>query len=100
MYFALSIKMAFKPDRSKLNAKFDGYKLGKRSLPFHTQPFEEGVRVAKLKEEDYSYQHVRTFSLYNHLAVDPWDGRSVYWCASNGAIFRGQYAVRVRNFRC
>ena len=85
--------MAFKPDREKLNANFDGYKLGKQSLPCVSQPFEGGVRVAQLKEEDFSYQHVRAFTLCNHLAVDPWDGRSVYWCTRKGDILRGTYTV-------
>lgn len=85
--------MSFKPDRDKLNANFDGYKLGKQSLPCISQSFEDGVRVARLKEEDFSYQHVRAYSLFNHLAVDSWDGRSVYWCTRSGAILRGTYAV-------
>ena len=87
--------MTFKPDRDKLNANFDGYKLGKDSLSCITQSFDGEVRVARLKEEDFSYQHVRAFSLYNHLTVDPWDGQSVYWCTSNGSVLRGRYMVRV-----
>ena len=85
--------MTFKPDRDKLNANFEGYKLGKSSLACISQSFAEEVRVALLKGDDFCYQHVRAFSLCNHLAVDPWDGQSVYWCAGNGGILRGQYTV-------
>ena len=95
MYFDLytCLTMSFKPNRDKLNANFDGYKLGKQTLPCVSQPFEEGVRIARLKEEDFSYQHVRAFSLCNHLAVDPWDEHSVYWCTKKCAILKGRYTV-------
>ena len=86
--------MVFKPAREKLNAHFEGYKLGKQSLQCVSQSFEGPVRVARLKEDDYSYQHVRAFTLCNHLTVDTWDdGRNVYWCTDSGTIFRGRYTV-------
>ena len=87
--------MAFKPDHDKLNARFDGYKLGRESLSCLLRSFQAGVRVARLKEEDFSYQHVRAFSLCNHLVADPWDGHSVYWCAGDGTILRGRCAVSI-----
>lgn len=88
-------EMTFKPDRDKLNANFEGYKLGKQPLLCITQSFDGQVRVARLKEADFSYQHVRAFSLYNHLTADPWDECSVYWCTNNDTILRGTYSVRV-----
>ena len=87
--------MTFRPDRDKLNAHFEGYRLGRRTLTCVTQSFAEDVRVARLKGDDLGYQHVRAFTLHNHLATDPWDGDSVYWCTSNGAILRGRYFVRL-----
>ena len=83
----------FKPDGEKLNANFDGYKLGKESLACVSRSFKGEVRVARLKEEDFSYQHVRAFSLCNHLTVDSWDEQSVYWCTNGGAILRGRHTV-------
>ena len=85
----------FKPDRDKLNANFEGYRLGRSSLTCVSQSFSEEVRVARLKGEDFGYQHVRAFSLCNHLVVDPWDPDSVYWCAGNGSVLRGRYLVRL-----
>ena len=93
--------MAFKPNRDKLNAKFEGYKLAKEPLSCVIQTFESGVRVARLDAQDYSYQHVRTFTLHNHLVADPWDGHSVYWCDREGNIQRASYDVStpVRKYR-
>lgn len=87
--------MTFRPDRDKLNAHFEGYRLGRRTLTCVSQSFAEDVRIARLKGDDFSYQHVRAFTLCNHLTVDPWDGDSVYWCTRNGAISRGRYLVRL-----
>lgn len=86
--------MAFKPNRDKLNPKFEGYKLGGEPLACVSQSFKTAVRVARLKEEDFSYQHVRAFTLCNHLVADPWDSQSVYWCVSDGSVLKGSYTVR------
>ena len=87
--------MTFRPDRDKLNAHFEGYRLGKKSLACISQSFAEEVRVARLQGDDFGYQHVRAFTLRNHLTIDPWAGDSVYWIASSGAILRGRYLVRL-----
>ena len=87
--------MAFSPNRELLNVNFEGYKLSESLLSHVSKELTEEVRVAKLKEEDYSYQHMRAFSLHNHLAVDPYDDASVYWYTSDGKIQQGTYNVSV-----
>ena len=83
--------MAFKPDRNLLNVNFEGYKLSESLLSHVSSELPEEVRVAKLKEEDYSYQHMRTYSLHNHLAVDPYNDSSVYWYTVDGRIRQRTY---------
>ena len=85
--------MAFKPDRNLLNVNFEGYKLSESLLSHVSSELLEEVRVAKLKEEDYSYQHMRTYSLHNHLAFDPYNDSSVYWYTVDGRIQQGTYNV-------
>ena len=85
--------MAFKPDENLLNVNFEGYKLSKDALSCVSRSFSPGVRVARLKDEDFSFQHMRAFSLHNHLAVDPWDDTSVYWYAGDCTIQRAKYEV-------
>ncbi len=87
--------MAFKPDREKLNAKFEGYKLSKDPLSCVSKPLPCGVKVARLKEEQFSFQHVRSFTLHNHLVLDPWDQTSAYWYADDRSILRATFEVRL-----
>ena len=71
--------MALKPNRDLLNANFEGYKLAEVSLPFTRQSFVGGVNKLVLSEGQFSYQHVRQATMYNHLVLDPWNGFQVYW---------------------
>lgn len=80
--------MSFVPNRKLLQYNFDGYKLAPKHLSFATKKLSTGVHVVHLKEQ-FSYQHVRTFSLHNHLFADPWSQNVVYWC-SNDAIMAGE----------
>ena len=89
--------MAFKPDRNLLNVNFEGYKFSESLLSHVSKELSEEVRIAKLKDEDYSYQHMRAYSLHNHLAVDPYDDASIYWYTSHGKIQQGTYSVSAFN---
>ena len=85
--------MAFKPNRALLNVNFDGYKLSQDAMICVNQPLGSAVKVVPLKEEQFSYQHVRTFITHNHLAKNPWEDRSVYWYGEDSAIKKATYAV-------
>ena len=85
--------MAFKPNRDLLNANFEGYKLSSSSLNCGSRALEGAVHEARLKDGDFSYQHMRAFSLHNHLTVDIYDDSCVYWCTEDGSIQRATYLV-------
>ena len=89
--------MAFKPNRELLNVNFEGYKLSESLLSHVSKDLAEEVQVARLKEEDYSYQHMRAYSLHNHLAVDPYREDAVYWYTADGKIQQGTYKVSKRD---
>lgn len=74
--------MSFVPDKKLIQHNFDGYKLAPNRLNFVSKKFSDGVKVIELKEQ-FSYQHVRAFSLHNHLFGDPWHPNVVYWCTSD-----------------
>lgn len=80
--------MSFVPNRKLLQHNFDGYKLASKHLSFATKRLSTGVHFVHLKEQ-FSYQHVRAFSLHNHLFDDPWNQNVVYW-SSNDAIMAGE----------
>lgn len=85
--------MAFKPNRTLLNVSFDGYKLSQDALTCVNQTLGSAVKLARLKEEQFSYQHVRTFTTHNHLAKNPWEDSSVYWYGEDYTIQKATYAV-------
>lgn len=90
-------RMAFKPNRELLNVNFEGYKLSEGLLSHVRKDLAEEVQVARLKEEDYSYQHMRAYSLHNHLAIDPYQEDAVYWYTADGKIQQGTYKVSERD---
>ena len=87
--------MAFKPTGEFLNANFEGYKLAEDRLPSFSKVLSVGVNVAKLRDEQFSYQHVRAFSLHNHLVMDPGDDSSVYWYAEDCTIQQARFELKV-----
>ena len=84
------------PDRDKLNANFDGYKLSETSIPCVSRALTSRVNVTRLKEDQFSFQHVRSFSLHNHLVLDPWDQSSVYWYAEDCTIQQAKLEVCIK----
>ena len=93
--------MALRPNRDLLNANFDGYKLAEVSLPFTRQSFVGGVNKLVLSEDQFSYQHVRQATMYNHLVLDPWNGFQVYWfTAQTHSVLCGTFTVSLIKCIC
>ena len=80
-----STRMSFIPNRKLLQHNFDGYKLAPKHLSFASKRLSSGVRVVRLKEQ-FTYQHVRAFSLHNHLFDDPWNQNAVHWCGNDAIV--------------
>ena len=80
---------AFIPKRELLNVHFEGYKLSGNTLTKIRIKLPDPVKVAKLEEDEFSYQHVRAHTLHNHLQCDPLDLYSVYWCDNEGSVIKG-----------
>lgn len=91
--------MSFKPNRDLLNVNFEGYKLSGTPLSYTSGKVDNGVHVAKMKDEDFSFQHTRAYSLHNHLAVDPYNSQCVYWFGNDGAIQQGAFQVRSSSYK-
>ncbi len=87
--------MAFKPNRDLLNVNFEGYKLSPSPIACVSCTVEGGVHRATMKDGDFSYQHMRAYSLHNHLFPDPHDQSTVYWISADGSVQRGAYEVRI-----
>ena len=90
--------MSFVPNRKLLQHDFDGYKLAPKHLGFTSRKLSSGVNVVHLKEQ-FSYQHVRAFSLHNNLFDDPWNHNVVYWCG-NDAFMAAEVKISFRLTQC
>ncbi len=44
------------------------------------------VAEVKLKDSQYTLDHVRAFGMYNYLHIDPWYEDSVYFVDSKGRV--------------
>lgn len=77
---------AFKPNRELLNVNFHGYKLSENPLEHIQEDLPCPASRVHLRGDDFSYQHVRAYTLHNHLHFDPSSPSSVYWAASDGSI--------------
>ncbi|GAB6032583.1 NudC domain-containing protein 1 [Chamberlinius hualienensis] len=82
-------QVTFKPDRSLIDSNFDGYKLSfEPTLPVFKSTLKGVINEVKLKEEQYSLQHVKCFSLHNHLHGDPWEQNSVYYITDEFIVYQ------------
>ncbi|XP_033096259.1 nudC domain-containing protein 1-like [Anneissia japonica] len=66
-------------DRTLLDPNFDGYKLSLDPLPSYSVKTDSGIDSVRLRDDQYSYQHVKAFGLHNHLFLDVWHMNSVYY---------------------
>jgi len=48
--------------------------------------FLSAVAEVKLKDSQYTLDHVRAFGMYNYLHIDPWYEDSVYFVDSKGRV--------------
>ena len=80
---------SLRPVLSLLDSKFEGYKLSPNSLPHDSTRLVSGVNDIPLRDDLFSFQHLRAFGNFNHLVWDPWrfgDKQSVYFVDTNYAV--------------
>ena len=88
---------SLRPNRDLLDPKFEGYKLSLEPLTLSSTNLLSAVNDILLREELFSFQHMRAFGNLNHLVVDSWlDGGKhevVYFVNENYEVQRA--AVKV-----
>lgn len=80
-----------RPNKKLLDTNFSGYKLSLDSIPVYRHTVDEGVDRVSASDDQYSFLHVRVFSLHNHLFGDSWNDSCVYfidksWYVKKAAI--------------
>lgn len=63
---------SLRPNRELLNPKFEGYKLALDPLTLSSTSLASAVNNVPLREESFSFQHIRAFGNRNHLVIDSW----------------------------
>ncbi|VDK69813.1 unnamed protein product [Onchocerca ochengi] len=61
-----------KPDRSLLDANFDGYKLSLEPFPIYSHSLEVPVRELQTSNIQYGFEHIKLFNDINYLTYDPY----------------------------
>nr|SVE79582.1 EOG090X08S2 [Daphnia magna] len=76
-----------RPRKDLLDPTFEGYKLSLDSLPVYKHEVPVAVEHLKPNEEQFSFQHVKTFGLHNHLIDDPWSDEVAFFISKDLQIF-------------
>ena len=63
---------SLRPNRELLDSKFEGYKLSSEPLTLSSTNLVTAVNDVPLREELFSFQHMRAFGNLNHLVLDSW----------------------------
>ncbi|XP_022440287.1 nudC domain-containing protein 1 isoform X1 [Delphinapterus leucas] len=72
--------------RPLLDPRFEGYKLSLEPLPCYQLELDAAVAEVKLRDDQYTLEHMHAFGMYNYLHCDSWYQDSVYYVDSLGRI--------------
>lgn len=85
-----------RPNKDLLNHGFEGYKLSLDPLPAYKHNLPVSVEHLQPSDQQFSYQHVKTFGLHNHLIDDPFHDEFAYFISNDSQIFE----VNVKSLVC
>uniref|UniRef100_A0A4W2D6J0 NudC domain-containing protein 1 n=1 Tax=Bos indicus x Bos taurus TaxID=30522 RepID=A0A4W2D6J0_BOBOX len=72
--------------RPLLDPRFESYKLSLEPLPSYQLELDAAVAEVKLRDDQYTLEHMHAFGMYNYLHCDPWYQDSVYYIDNLGRI--------------
>uniref|UniRef100_A0A8C5FCR9 NudC domain-containing protein 1 n=1 Tax=Gadus morhua TaxID=8049 RepID=A0A8C5FCR9_GADMO len=77
---------SLKVNRELLDPNFESYRLSLDPIPSYNVELDAAVEEVKLKETQYTLDHVRAFGMYNYLHLDPWYPDSVFFVDCKGRV--------------
>ncbi|XP_033914708.3 nudC domain-containing protein 1 isoform X1 [Acipenser ruthenus] len=77
---------SLKVNKLLLDPKFESYRLSLDPLPIYNIELDAAVAEVKLRDDQYTLDHMRAFGMYNYLHCDPWYEDSVYYIDQLGSI--------------
>ncbi|KAL6460400.1 hypothetical protein MHYP_G00303660 [Metynnis hypsauchen] len=73
-------------DRQLLDPSFESYRLSLDPIPCYNVELDAAVAEVKLKDSQYTLDHMKAFGMYNYLHIDPWYEESVYFVDCKGRV--------------
>lgn len=69
-----------------MDPNFESYRLSLDAIPTYNVELDAAVEELKLKDTQYTLEHMRAFGMYNYLHLDPWYEDSVYFVDCKGRV--------------
>ncbi|XP_019959970.2 nudC domain-containing protein 1 [Paralichthys olivaceus] len=73
-------------NRELLDPSFESYRLSLDAIPTYNVELDAVVEEVKLKDTQYTLEHMRAFGMYNYLHLDPWYEDSVLFVDCKGRV--------------
>ncbi|XP_023256292.1 nudC domain-containing protein 1 [Seriola lalandi dorsalis] len=77
---------SLKVNRELLDPGFESYRLSLDAIPTYNVELDAAVEEVKLKDTQYTLEHMRAFGMYNYLHLDPWYEDSVLFVDCKGRV--------------
>nr|XP_057903283.1 nudC domain-containing protein 1 [Doryrhamphus excisus] len=77
---------SLKTNRELLDPNFESYRLSLDAIPTYNVELDAAVEEVKLKDCQYTLEHMRAFGMYNYLHLDPWYEDSVVFVDCKGRV--------------
>ncbi|XP_037549101.1 nudC domain-containing protein 1, partial [Nematolebias whitei] len=81
-----SSNYSLKVNRDLLDPKFESYRLSLDPIPTYDVELDAEVEEVKLKDSQYTLEHMRAFGMFNYLHIDPWCEDSVLFVDCKGRV--------------
>ncbi|KAM9737278.1 nudC domain-containing protein 1 [Menidia menidia] len=75
-----------KVNRGLLDPNFESYRLSLDAIPTYNVELDAAVEEVKLKDSQYTLEHMRAFGMFNYLHLDPWYQDSVLFVDCKGRV--------------
>ncbi|XP_044768726.1 nudC domain-containing protein 1-like [Neomonachus schauinslandi] len=84
--YGVAANCSLRVKRPLLDPRFEGYKLSLKPLPCYQLELDAAVAEVKLRDDQYTLEHMHAFGMYNYLHCDSWYQDSVYYIDNLGRV--------------
>ncbi|KAI6075198.1 NudC domain-containing protein 1 [Aix galericulata] len=94
---AAATSCSLRAKRLLLEPRFEGYKLSLEPLACYRLGLADAVAEVKLRDDQYTLDHMRAFGMYNYLHLDSWSQDNVYYVDQSGRVMNLSVTLIVFN---